>query len=87
MNFKKLVIFDLDGVLIDSKNFHFQALNNALESIDPKFKISEQDHVVSYDGLPTKSKLTKLHLERNLPENLFEKIWEDKQKGTFASGK
>jgi len=83
MNFKKLVIFDLDGVLIDSKNFHFQALNNALESIDPKFKISEQDHVVSYDGLPTKSKLTKLHLERNLPENLFEKIWEDKQKGTL----
>ncbi len=83
MNFKKLVIFDLDGVLIDSKNFHFQALNNALVSVDPKFKISEQDHVVSYDGLPTKLKLTKLHLERNLPENLFEKIWKDKQKETL----
>jgi beta-phosphoglucomutase-like phosphatase (HAD superfamily)/dTDP-glucose pyrophosphorylase len=83
MNFKKLVIFDLDGVLIDSKNFHFQALNNALVSIDPKFKISEKDHVVSYDGLPTKSKLIKLHLERNLPENLFEKIWKDKQKETL----
>ena len=83
MNFKKLVIFDLDGVLIDSKNFHFQALNNALESIDSKFKISEQEHVVSYDGLPTRSKLIKLHLERNLPENLFEKIWKDKQKETL----
>ena len=83
MNFKKLVIFDLDGVLIDSKNFHFQALNNALESIDSRFKISEQEHVVSYDGLPTRSKLTKLHLERNLPENLFEKIWKDKQKETL----
>jgi beta-phosphoglucomutase-like phosphatase (HAD superfamily) len=26
----KLVIFDLDGVLIDSKDYHYEALNQAL---------------------------------------------------------
>lgn len=83
MTFKKLIIFDLDGVLIDSKNFHYKALNNALESIDPKYKITEQEHVIDYDGLPTKSKLLKLHAKKNLPKNLFNKIWEEKQKETL----
>jgi len=27
----KAIIFDLDGVLVDTKKIHFEALNNALE--------------------------------------------------------
>jgi beta-phosphoglucomutase-like phosphatase (HAD superfamily)/dTDP-glucose pyrophosphorylase len=83
MNFKKLVIFDLDGVLVDSKRHHYEALNNALEAIDPKYRISEEEHVVSYDGLPTKSKLSKLHIDKSLPEIFFDKIWQLKQKETL----
>ena len=39
---KKLIIFDLDGVLYDSKQYHFDALNMALSEVDEKFIISYQ---------------------------------------------
>ena len=51
---QKLVIFDLDGVLIDSKDYHYEALNQALGK---EYAISRADHVAIYDGLPTKAKL------------------------------
>ena len=34
----KLIIFDLDGVLLDSRDIHYYALNSALEKIDKKFE-------------------------------------------------
>ena len=40
----KLVIFDLDGVLYDSKEIHFEALNIALEKVDKKLVISFDEH-------------------------------------------
>jgi HAD superfamily hydrolase (TIGR01509 family) len=52
----KLVIFDLDGVLIDAKELHFEALNKALEEVHG-IVISKNDHFLYYDGLPTKKKL------------------------------
>ena len=53
----KLVIFDLDGVLYDSKDIHYRALNIALKEIDEKLIISESEHLKTYDGLPTQKKL------------------------------
>ena len=50
----KLVLFDLDGVLIDAKEIHFQALNLAL---GPDNAISREEHINTYDGLPTLEKL------------------------------
>ena len=47
----KLIIFDLDGVLYDSKKFHFDALNKALERIDKKYVITYKDHIATFDGL------------------------------------
>ena len=58
----KLVIFDLDGVLIDSKEYHFEALNLALGE---EYKISRAEHITDYDGLPTMDKL-KLLSERKV---------------------
>ena len=29
----KAIIFDLDGVLVDTKDIHFTALNNAIEKV------------------------------------------------------
>ena len=40
----KLVIFDLDGVLYESKEFHFDALNSELEEIDKNYLISKEEH-------------------------------------------
>ena len=35
----KLVIFDLDGVLVDARELHYEALNRALKSLDEKYVI------------------------------------------------
>lgn len=77
----KLIIFDIDGVLIDSKDTHYIALNKALNDIAPEFAISKEKHIEIYDGLPTKIKLNML-VKNGLNENLVEKIYKLKQKYT-----
>ena len=69
----KVIIFDLDGVLVDTKNIHFESLNLALEKF--KFdKISFDDHNKIFDGLPTLEKLKILNKKKKLPKNYFIKI-------------
>jgi len=79
----KLVIFDLDGVLIDSRDMHYEALNCALENVDKKYIINRDEHLSLYDGLPTSCKLTMLTEKKSLPVDTHQRIWEDKQKATF----
>jgi len=52
MNKIKAIIFDMDGVLIEAKDWHYEALNKALRLFG--MEISRYDHLVTYDGLPTK---------------------------------
>jgi HAD superfamily hydrolase (TIGR01509 family) len=73
----KAVIFDMDGVLIDAKDWHYEALNRALKLFG--FSISRMDHLTTYDGLPTKRKLEMLSLERGLPRGLHGFINDMKQ--------
>lgn len=73
----KAIIFDMDGVLIDAKEWHYEALNKALGLFG--FGISRYDHLVTYDGLPTKKKLEMLSMERGLPKGLHSFINELKQ--------
>ena len=49
----KLIIFDLDGVLIEAKNIHYETLNDALSSVDDKYVISWNDHLSKFYGLKT----------------------------------
>ena len=79
----KLVIFDLDGVLIDSKDYHFDALNSALEKVGEQYVISRQEHVSIYDGLPTRPKLELLTKNKGLPVEYYDQIWRDKQEETL----
>ena len=77
----KAIIFDLDGVLVDTKQIHFEALNAALRKY--KFeKISIDDHIKIFDGLPTNEKLKILQKKKNLPKKYFLKINKYKQKVT-----
>ena len=76
----KLIIFDLDGVLVEAKNIHFDALNEALGS---KYKIEWNEHLSKYDGLKTKQKLEMLTKEKGLPIDLYDTVWEEKQKLTL----
>ncbi|MDI9817837.1 MULTISPECIES: HAD-IA family hydrolase [unclassified Legionella] len=79
----KLVIFDLDGVLVDSREHHFIALNRALAEIDDRYVISKKDHLQLFDGLSTQHKLNLLTRERGLDSNLHQQIWQRKQELTF----
>ena len=76
----KLIIFDLDGVLVEAKNIHYDALNEALGD---KYAISWNEHLSTYDGLKTSQKLDMLTKEKGLPVNKHQRIWEDKQKYTL----
>ena len=77
----KAIIFDMDGVLIDAKEWHYEALNRALELFG--YTITRYDHLVTYDGLPTRKKLEMLTKERNLPKELHGFINEMKQQYTM----
>ena len=73
----KAVIFDMDGVLIDARDWHYEALNQALGLFG--YSISRYDHMVTFDGLPTKKKLEMLTVERGLPKVLHNFINHMKQ--------
>ena len=79
----KLIIFDLDGVLIDSKEIHFEALNKSLASISDNYVISKKDHLLKFDGLPTMEKLEILSKERSLPLKLHQEVFNNKQTYTY----
>ena len=72
-------IFDLDGVLIDSKEIHFDALNLALSEIDSSYVISKKEQALAYEGLSTKAKLDILSYSKGLPKEFHNVIWEKKQ--------
>tara|TARA_R110001592_G_scaffold255255_1_gene518777 strand:- start:3431 stop:4789 length:1359 start_codon:yes stop_codon:yes gene_type:complete len=76
------VLFDLDGVLVKTKHIHFDALNEALAEIDPKFCISKSDHLNIFDGLKTRDKLKMLSDSFGLPQHTHDNIWQTKQKIT-----
>jgi HAD superfamily hydrolase (TIGR01509 family) len=76
----KLVIFDLDGVLVEAKNIHYDALNDALGK---EFSISWNEHLSTYDGLKTNQKLDMLSEKKGLPTELHKDIWNHKQKLTL----
>jgi HAD superfamily hydrolase (TIGR01509 family) len=76
----KLIIFDLDGVLVEAKNIHFDALNEAL---GPKYSIEWNEHLSKYDGLKTNQKLEMLTQEKGLPINLYKQVWDEKQRLTL----
>ena len=77
----KAVLFDMDGVLIEAKDWHYEALNKALRLFG--YEINRYEHLTSYDGLPTKIKLKKLSLENGLPESLHNFINDIKQQYTI----
>lgn len=78
----KAVLFDMDGVLIEAKDWHYEALNRALNLFG--YEISRFEHLTSYDGLPTSMKLQKLTLEKGLPLQLHKFINEMKQQYTVS---
>jgi HAD superfamily hydrolase (TIGR01509 family) len=76
----RAVLFDLDGVLVDATEWHYEALNRALGLFG--FHIARYEHLTTYNGLPTRRKLEMLSVEKGLPRGLHSTISRIKQKYT-----
>ena len=79
----KLILFDLDGVIADTKEIHYKTLNNAIAEISSEYVITEHEHVTKYDGLKTLTKLIMLTTDKGLPQELHKQIYDKKQKLTL----
>lgn len=76
----KAVVFDMDGVLIDARDWHYEALNKALALFG--FEINRDEHLSTFDGLPTSRKLEILSEIKGLPRGLHRIINRLKQEFT-----
>jgi len=83
----KLIIFDLDGVLVEAKQIHFDTLNKALWEIGQsnKYVITEAEHLSIYDGLKTNQKLELLTQNKGLDRDTYETVWNRKQQLTIEA--
>lgn len=77
-----LIIFDLDGVLIDACEWHRQALNDALKEV-ASYEIPIEEHFQTYNGLPTRSKLKILNQRNLVSKEDNQKVYESKQRRTI----
>jgi len=75
------VVFDMDGVLIDATDWHYEALNRALEHLG--LTITPKEHLGEFNGLPTRVKLDKLSEEKGLPVALHQIVSKVKQAETL----
>lgn len=78
----KAILYDLDGVLVDATEWHYESLNEALKEV-AGFTISRLDHVTTFNGLPTIKKLEILEKAGKLDRKDFDKIWGKKQEKTI----
>ena len=81
----KLIIFDLDGVLVEAKEIHYNTLNQALREIGNEYVITEAEHLSTYDGLKTNQKLDMLTKAKGLPKDVHEQVWNRKQHLTIEA--
>jgi HAD superfamily hydrolase (TIGR01509 family) len=83
----KLIIFDLDGVLVEAKQIHFDTLNKALWEIakSDKYVISQAEHLSIYDGLKTNQKLELLTQNKGLHRDTYKTVWNRKQQLTIEA--
>ena len=82
----KLIVFDLDGVLLDFCEVHYETLNQAIcEIAGQSFSISREEHETTYNGRSTRAKLAMLGERKGLAPLLFEEIFIRKQQLTAVA--
>jgi beta-phosphoglucomutase len=81
MEMIKAILYDLDGVLVDATEWHYESLNQALREISG-FELSRLEHIRTFNGLPTNKKLEILNEQNRVKKEDFEIIWNLKQKKT-----
>ena len=72
MNKIKCVLFDLDGVLLDAVDWHFEAFNESIQHFGISLDRTEHENV--FNGLSTKQKLKILSDKGYIPSRLHSTI-------------
>lgn len=78
----KAILYDLDGVLVDATEWHYESFNEALKKV-AGFQLSRSEHISTFNGLPTEKKLQILEKEGRIKKEMFQKIWDLKQEKTI----
>ena len=78
----KAILYDLDGVLVDATEWHYESLNLALEQVKG-FQIKRDEHIATFNGLPTMRKLEILFDQGRVKKDDFDLIWQKKQDKTI----
>ena len=69
----KCILYDLDGVLVDATEWHYESLNDALKDV-AGFIIKRDEHISTFNGIPTMKKLEILHNQGRLEKSMFDKV-------------
>jgi HAD superfamily hydrolase (TIGR01509 family) len=77
----KAIFYDLDGVLVDAVKIHRHAFDHAL-SLVSGFRLTDDEHELTFNGLPTKKKLEMLVQDGRVDPTKVKEIEELKQKET-----
>lgn len=80
----KVILYDLDGVLVDACDWHYIALNKALKEIAGDV-ISRTEHETTFNGLPTKTKMGIMVKQGRVKEEDIERIYSRKQDFTIET--
>jgi HAD superfamily hydrolase (TIGR01509 family) len=82
----KLIIFDLDGVLIEAKEIHYETLNRAIEYVcGEEYVITPEEHLALYDGRKTREKLQMLTERKGIHPTFHDRIFDTKQAFTMTA--
>jgi beta-phosphoglucomutase len=76
----RAILYDMDGVLVQARDWHYEALNKALVEFGYT-AIGYDDHLKRFDGLPTRKKLS---LMPSVPQAKYEEINRAKQRHTLS---
>ena len=74
----KILLFDLDGTLVETPDLHYHAFNSALMEVCG-FSLSMGEHIQYYNGIPTRKKLIKLVKENRIREDQTSLLYDLKQ--------
>lgn len=77
----RLLIFDLDGVLVDSRYTHYKTFVDALRQVKG-INLSWKEHERTYDGLSTKRKLALMVEKGLISESEIQPLFDLKQRLT-----
>ena len=75
----KAILFDLDGVLVNSRLLHYETFRDALLSVNPSQNVSWSEHEKEFDGMSTKRKIQKCISKGWISEDQGGRLFELKQ--------